>query len=210
MAQRVFTFPSPVNYTKMIEIIENVVSELNGKTIRRGNIVIAKWWNKGTTTFPHKYIFYVGNDIVRVTTGDMNNAYYKRVKWEFRCNPVLKLWNHFIKRLISTYPNYGFDLIPDTFHIMSAKVMSDGIEQNISMTSVSSPSIGGAVVGGALFGEVGAIVGGSRKKTRTSGTTRHVFSNEILVSVRYSNGFNLDGRVYKNSSLYNKIFMLNN
>lgn len=207
MAQRIFTFHSPVNSDEMISIIENVVSNLKGKTKREGSVVTAKWWCKGATTFPHKYTFYVGKDVVRVTTDDLNNAYYKRVKWDFKCNPVLKLWEEFIKVLTSLYPDLDFLLEPNTFHITSAKIVSDGMEQTFSSTSVSRPSIGGALLGGALFGGVGAIVGGSRSTTKTTGTTKTAFSNTVAITVRYSNGFNLEGNIFKTSSVYNKIIV---
>lgn len=207
MAQRIFTFHSPVNSNEMVSIIESVVSNLNGKTKIEGSVVIAKWWYKGTTTFPHKFTFYVGKDVVRVTTNDMNDAYYKLIKWEFKCNPLLKLWNEFISVLTHLYPDLDFLLEPNTFHITSAKMMSDGMEQTFSSTAVSRPSIGGALLGGALFGGVGAIVGGSRSTTKTTGSTITTFSNTIAVTVRYSNGFNMEGNILKTSSVYNKIIV---
>jgi hypothetical protein len=207
MAQRIFTFRSPVNNDEMVSIIERVVSNLNGKTKTNGGVVTAKWWHKGTTTFPHKYTFYVGKDVVRVTTNDMSDVYYNKIKWEFKCNPVLKLWNEFIIILTHLYPDLDFWLESNSFHIESAKIMSNGMEQTFSSTSVSRPSIGGALLGGLLFGGVGAIVGGSRNTTRTTGTTSTVFSDTVAVTVRYSNGFNLDGNISKKSSVYNKIIV---
>lgn len=207
MAQRIFTFHSPVNNDEMVSIIEKVVLDLNGKTKTDGGVVIAKWWHKGATLFPHKYTFYVGKDVVRVTTNDMNDSYYNRIKWDFKCNPVLKLWNEFITVLTRLYPDLDFLLEPNTFRIESAKIMSDGMEQTFSSTSVSNPSIGGALLGGALFGGVGAIIGGSRRTTRTTGTTSTVFSDTVAVAVRYSNGFNLEGNISKTSSVYNKIIV---
>lgn len=207
MAQRIFTFHSPVNNDEMVSIIEKVVLSLNGKTKIDGGVVTAKWSYRGTTTFPHKYTFYVGKNVVRVTTNDMNDAYYKKIKWEFKCNPVAKLWNEFITVLAHLYPDLDFWLEPNTFHIESAKIMSDGMEQTFSSAAVSRPSIGGALVGGALFGGVGAIVGGSRSTTRTTGTTNTVFSDTVAVVVRYSNGFNLEGSISKKSPVYNKIIV---
>jgi hypothetical protein len=194
----------------MVNIIERVVSSLNGTTKTDFNVVTAKFWYKNTTIFPHKFIFYVGKDIVRVTTGDMNTAYYKKVKWEFgMLNEVLKLWNEFLKALSRRCPDLDFDLEPNTFHITSAKIMSDGVEQTFSSTSVNKPSLGGALIGGALFGGVGAIIGSNRSTTTTSGTTKTVFASDVLVTARYSNGFVLEGTISRKSSDYNRIMMLN-
>ena len=136
----------------------------------------------------------------------MNSAYQK-IKWEFRCNPVLKLWNVFVKELTHLYPDLSFEISCDEFQIVSAKILSDGIEQTFSSKSVTKPSIGGALLGGALFGDVGAIIGGSRTKTHTTGTSTSTFSSDVLVRVRYSNGFNLEGTISKKSSVYNSILV---
>lgn len=206
MAQRVFTFHSPVEPQKTIEIISEVVTKLKGRIKVEGLVATAKWWSKGATTLPHKFKFYIGKDIVRVVTGDMNSAYQK-IKWEFRCNPVLKLWNVFVKELTHLYPDLSFEISCDEFQIVSAKILSDGIEQTFSSKSVTKPSIGGALLGGALFGDVGAIIGGSRTKTHTTGTSTSTFSSDVLVRVRYSNGFNLEGTISKKSLVYNSILV---
>ena len=200
MAQRVFTFYSQVEPTETIDIITKVVSELKGKIKIEGNIVTAKWNCNNTTLFRHKFTFYVGKNVIRVVTGDSNSA-YNRIKWEYRLNPVLKVWDGFIKTLVGMYPDLNFELEPGKFHIVTAKIMSDGIEETYTLTSISKPSIGGALIGGALFGGVGAIVGGSGGKTHTSGTTSTVFSSTVLTKVRYSNGLNIEGSISKTSSL---------
>ena len=206
--QRVFTFHSPVEQSKMIEIIGSVVSKLGGKTKVAGNVVTAKWWHKGTTTFSHKFTFFVGKDVVRVTTGDSQSLYHQTIKWELGLSSaVVKLWNEFVRVLVQMYPSLEFELEQCKPYMMSAKLMSDGVEQVFSSTSVSTPSIGGALLGGALFGGVGAIVGGSRSKTRTSGVTRAEVSNTVLVTVRYSNGLNLEGNISRKSDIYNKILV---
>ena len=204
--QRVFTFHSPVEQKKMVEIIDKAVSALGGKTKASGNVVTAKWWCKGTTTFRHKYEFFVGKEAVRVTSKDLQSTYHKTIKWELGfSSAVVKLWNEFVRVLTQMYPDLDFGLEQGKPYMVSAKLMSNGVEQVFSSTSVSKPSIGGALIGGALFGGVGAIVGGSRSKTRTTGSTRTVFSSTVLATVRYSNGLNLEGNISRKSDIYNKI-----
>lgn len=204
MPQRVFTFHSPVNKDETIDIITKVVSEIRGKTQVDGYVITASWWLNNTTLFPHKFTFYIGDDMVRVVTGDFTSS-YKKIKWEYRSMNVLKLWQEFVRFLTLMYPNLDFGLERGTFHIVAAKIMSDGIEQVFSSASVSRPSIGGAIMGGLLFGDVGAIIGGTCGKTHTTGVSKGVMSDNVLVTVRYSNGFNLEGTISKKSSVYNKI-----
>lgn len=205
MSQRVFTFYSEVDVEETIGIITNVVSRLNGKTKVNGSVITAKWWKSNMTLFPHKFTFYVGKDVVRVVTGDFGSP-QGRIGWEFKLfSAVLKLWNEFVIMLLLTYRTMNFELEPGKFHIVSAKIMTDGIEHTYNSTSVSSPSIGKALIGGALFGGVGAIVGGSGGKTHTTGSTVTTFSDTVLVTARYSNGLNLEGAISKKSSEYHKI-----
>ena len=206
MAQNVFTFYSQVEPQEMIGVITNVVSKLEGKTKIDGNIVTAKWKCRNITAIPHKFVFYVGENVVRVVTSDSNWSNYARIKWEYNSlTIVLRLWDEFITTMMLMYRNLDFELERGKFHITSAKLMSNGIEQTYSSVSISKPSIGGALVGGALFGGVGAIVGGSGGKTHTIGGTSSDFANTFLVKVRYSNGLNLEGKISKTSSIYHKI-----
>lgn len=206
MAQIVFTFHSQVEPKEMIEIITRVVSKLEGKTKIDGNIVTAKWKCPNITAIQHKFVFYVGENVVRVVTGDSYWSNYARIKWEYKSlTIVLKLWDEFITTMMLMYRNLDFELERGKFHITSAKLMSNGIEQTYASVSISRPSIGGALIGGALFGDVGAIVGGSGGKTRTIGGSSSGFVDTVLLKVRYSNGLNLEGKISKTSSIYHKI-----
>lgn len=191
MAQNVFTFYSQVEPKEMIGIITNVVEKLEGKTKIDGNIVTAKWKCSNITAFPHKFVFYVGENVVRVVTNDANWSNYAPIKWEYKSlTIVLKLWDEFITTMMLMYRNLNFELERGKFHITSAKLMSNGIEQTYASVSISSPFIGGA-----LFGA----------NTLTTGATSSDFSNMFLVKLRYSNGLNLDGKISKTSSIYHKI-----
>lgn len=209
MAQKIFTFRSPVDTNETIDIITKVVAELKGKTKIEGAVVTAKWVIKDTTIFRHKFTFYVGKDMVRVVTDD-GTPKNTRIKWEYKngyfsTSPIVKQWHEFVRILTLMYSNYDFELEYGDFHIVEAKIMSDGVEQVFTSTSKKKPSIGGAIVGGALFGGVGAIIGGTSGKTRTSGSSSTVIASTVVVTVRYSNGLNLEGTISKNSSEYNRI-----
>lgn len=205
MARRVITFYSPVDTNETIEIIKNTVLALNGKIKIEGNLIKAKWKSpRYKTLFAKSFTFYVGKEVVRVVMNDGKDGNL-RIKWERKCKEVFLVWDEFIKELTESYHDLNFELETGNYHIVSVKLMSDGIEQVSTSTSVSRPSIGGALIGGALFGGVGAIVGGSGGKTRTQGSTRTDISGVILLAVRYSNGLNLEGSILKTNSVYDKI-----
>ena len=207
MGQRVYTFKSPVDRGETIDIITKVVTILNGKYKVEGNIVTAKWRSKRYQTFlPVKFTFYVGADVVRVVTSE-SSCDKDVIKWEYRCVGITRVWDDFVITLTLSCPQYDFGLSSGSFHIVSAKFMTNGIEQQFHSVSFNRPSIGGAVVGGALFGDVGAIIGSGRGTTYTSGTTTSSFSNSVLVKLRYSNGLILEGELSTKSKVYNRIFV---
>ena len=204
MAQIVFTFRSPIETEETIGMIERAITDLEGKTKRKGNVLVAKWrMSKWHNT--RKFKFYVGANEVRVITDDWRENV--SIKWERKSRGIFATWNAFVELLLQSNPGVDFQLASGDFHIVSAKIMSNGIEQISSSTAKTKPSIGGALVGGALFGGVGAIVGGSHTKTKTIGSTQNVFSNNLLVVVRYSNGLILEGTVFKDSTVYNNIMV---
>lgn len=207
MGQRVYTFKSPVGRGETIDIISSVVKNMLGTFKVEGNVLTAKLRSKRYPTFfSQKFIFYVGTDIVRVVTKE-SAVSYDNIKWEYRCKGVARIWDDFIIGLSQVYPHYDFELSSGDFHIVSAKFMSDGIEQQFHSTSSHRPSMTGAIIGGALFGDAGAIIGSGRGKTITSGTTKSSFSDSILVKLRYSNGFLLEGELSRKSKVYNRILV---
>ena len=202
MAQAIYTFTSPVDTSEMVNIIVGVVEKIGGKSKVSGNTITAKWRSRRfKTILAKRFTFYVGKDMVRVVTP----CGFNYIEWEWKCYGLIRLWDDFVVCLTQMYPDLDFQLKSGKYHIVSAKIMSDGIEQTFSSTSVRSPSIGRALIGGALFGEVGAIVGASHSRTHTSGSTKTVFSRDVLVSVRYSNGLNVEGTISKKSRVYNQI-----
>jgi len=202
MAEGTYTFYSPVDTNEMIEIIKKVVADLGGKSSFYNGAVFAKWRSKRfKTIFAKRFTFYVGKDVVRVVTPCVNHY----IDWESKCYGLIRLWDDFVVRLTQMYPNLDFQIKSGDYRIVSAKFMSDGIEQTFTSTSTTSPSIGRALIGGALFGGAGAIVGSNYTTTQSSGQTQTVFSRDILVAVRYSNGLNIEGSISKTSNVYNLI-----
>ena len=201
-----FTFSSPVNPNEMVQMIAQTVHNIGGIATISDNIVHAKWKSaRFRTTFAKRFTFYVGKDMVRVTSNATLNASY--IWWKTEVLGLARLWDDFISRLIETYPNLDFQLQSGAYQIVSAKILSNGIEQTFSSTSTTSPSISRALIGGALFGGAGAVVGGSYSTTQTTGSTNTTFTNSVLVAVRYSNGLTMEGEISKKSEVYNQIMV---
>lgn len=202
----VFTFSSPVHTNAMVQMIAQVVHNIGGVATISDNVVHAKWKSaRFRTTFAKRFTFYVGTDIVRVTSNATLNA--SVITWKSECLGLARIWDDFVSRLLETYPNLDFQLHSGAYQIVSAKLMSNGIEQTFSATSTASPSLSRALIGGALFGGAGAVVGGSYSTTQTTGVTNTTFTNSVLVAVRYSNGLTMEGSITKNSYVYNQIMV---
>lgn len=189
MAQRVFTFNSPVEVKETIDMISKVVSVLRGKTVIKDNVIVGKWRSNGyRTLLPHKFTFYVGNDHVRVITRDLSSD-CSNIKWEYGCHRGLRIWDDFISTLLQMFPNLDFGLSDGRLHIVSAKLISDGTEQSFYSASFGRDSMMSSLIGFSV------------------GETRKSFSNEVLVTVRYSNGMILEGELSKKSKVYNRILV---
>lgn len=206
-----YTFYSPMEITETCNMIKDVVISIGGKIkSERDNVIEAKWRNpKLLTVFPTRFTFYVGKDMVLVNSsppilfGNGTPMIFttrggSRQDW---------IWDMFIIELQKRYPTIDFGLIPGKAKIDVIKFIGDGLEQVYTSTSWSNPSWGGALLGGMLFGSAGAIIGGMGGTTYTKGNTSTRFSNEILASVRYTNGLTYDGMLIKNSSTYNEIIV---
>lgn len=189
MAQRVFTFHSPLGVEETIDSILRVVSVLRGTTVVTGNVITAKWkGRKYQTFFPVKFTFYIGEDSVRVVTKDYSGI-FNEIKWEYSGVGSVLVWDDFVLTLTQMFPQLEFGLQEGRFHIVSAKVLSDGVEQSFYSTSVGQRGILGSTVNYSV------------------GETRRVFSDGVLVIVRYSNGMVLEGMLSKKSKVYNRILV---
>ena len=198
----VYTFSSPVNTNEMVGIITRVVTAIGGKSRVSGDVVTASWYSRRfMTVLPQKFVFYVGKDMVRVVT----SCAHGMIAWNAKLGGPVRLWDDFVIALEKTYPKLDFQIKSGDYHIVSAKIMSDGIEQTFVSKSINRPSIGGALVGSMLFGDIGALIGASAGTTMTSGRMKTVFSQNVLVLVRYSNGLIVEGSISKKSGVYNLI-----
>lgn len=93
----------------------------------------------------------------------------------------------------------GLDIpiAPGSPYIVTSILIGGGVEQQ----SQQSFSASGAFVGAAVFGDIGALIGGlgnSRTRTKT------VFSNSALFILCYSNGLIEERELKKNSRLYDE------
>ena len=175
--------------SETIDVISKVVSVLRGKTVVKDNVITAKWRSRRYQTFfPHKFTFYVGEDVVRVITQDYSGD-YSNIKWEYACYGVLRIWDDFIFTLSQMFSELDFGLYDNRFHIVSAKLLSDGVEQAFYSASYGRESITGSLIG------------------ISSGETRTIFSKDVPVIVRYSNGMVLEGNLSKKSKVYNRILV---
>lgn len=121
-----------------------------------------------------------------------------RILYNGMCSYSLVLTAH--DMFLDALSNTGLEIpvVSGAPYIVTTMRMSDGLEQQF--TSKKQFSAGGALMGGALFGDLGAIVGGYNGKTK--GKTRAAFSNSALFVLCYSNGMVEEREVKKNTRLY--------
>lgn len=206
----IFTFHSTVGEAKTVDIIKNVVRDIGGKIKKeRENIILACWRSKKfATVFPTKCRFYIGKDMVRVVI-PASSCYGGGIVAMERGNgsPYERIWNEFILGLNRLYPTLDFGILPSPIKLVAVKFVGDNVEQVFTSTSLNNPSLGRALVGGMLFGSAGAIIGGMKQTTITRGKSSTIFSNKLLVTVRYSNGLTFDGEILKDSHVHNQIIV---
>ena len=91
--------------------------------------------------------------------------------------------------------------------LSAVELLGDGTEQVFVSTTHHSPSLWGAIIGGELFGAAGAIIGGSLGESHTTTTAVTRFANTVLLRGCYSNGLLVEGRISRNTPLYNLILV---
>lgn len=214
----VFTFYSPKEVKETCNIIKDVILSINGKIKKERNNVIEAHWrsSKFITVSPTRFVFYVGDDLVRVlippsVPSALFNATFDSgtpmITMNRGMSGLEKVWNEFVEGLCTKYPTIDFGLLPGKASLDAIKIVGDGIEQVFTSTSWNRPSWGGAFLGGLLFGSTGAIIGGMSGGTMTRGSTMTRFSNKVMATVRYTNGLTYDGEMMKNSPTYNEIIV---
>lgn len=207
----VYTFRSPWERDTTCKVIKDTVESMNGKVKEFSpGCIRAKWRTQSYhskrfyTVLPSKFVFYVGDEIVRVVTGNTN---CQIVTTGFKLFKMQIVWNAFIESLMKVAPGVDFGIKPGNVELVTAQFVGDDIEQVFVSTTHNSPSWGGAIMGGLLFGTAGAIIGGASGTSHTTGRTSTQFADTVLVRARYSNGLLSEGKLWKNSANYNAILV---
>lgn len=191
-----FFIPYPIDTA--VDMLEKVLTVVGGvKDIDKrhgavtGYITISKR-NK------QDVVFYVGNDAKNCKA---------RVIFEYEGND--DWWDVFLRALFRMYPDDDFGVTAANGDPLIAGILDlQGDTQQIAYSrTTGGTSLTGFLLGGALFGEVGAIVGGMSGKAHTYTNVRATYSDELLVRIIYTNGRIWEGSVEKNSDLYNEILV---
>ena len=205
----VYTFQSPWGVSETIEVIKSTVESMNGKVKQISpNCLQANWRTQPChskqyyTVLPSKFMFYVGDGIVRAVIG---NPVFEFIVMRFKLGGIQIVWNAFIESLVKFAPGVDFGIKPGDVELAAVQFVGGETEEVFVSNTIHSPSLGGAVLGGLLFGTPGAIIGGSYGISRTTGKSTTQFSGAVLVKARYSNGLLAEGKLQKNSSTYNEI-----
>ena len=208
----VYTFCTPWDAEKTLEAIEFTVKSMNGKVKRTSpGCLEAKWRTQPChskqyyTVFPSKFMFYVGDGVVRAVIGNANfSIFVMRFKLG---NGLMIVWNAFMESLMKVFPGVDFGLRPGNVELVTVQFVGDSIEQAFVSTTINSPSWGKAALGGLLFGTAGAIIGGTAGTSYTTGQSSTMFSNNVLARGRYSNGLLVEGTILKSSPVYQEIMV---
>ena len=207
----VYTFHSPLGVEETCRVIKATVESMRGKTreICPGCIE-AKWRTQPFhskqyhTVFPSKHTFYVGDGLVRVDDG---RGMMQMIPLQFKVGGYSAIWNAFVESLCKVASDVDFNIRPGDSELVAAQFVGGETEEVFVSNTRHSPSLGGAVLGGLLFGTPGAIIGSSYGTSHTTGKLSTQFSGTALVKVRYSNGLIGEGKLQKNSPVYNFILV---
>lgn len=208
----IYTFSTPWGRDITCNVIKVTIESMHGKVKQISPGCLQASWRTQPchskqyhTVFPSKFMFYVGDGIVRAVTGNTTTQMLP-MRYRFLAG-INIVWNAFIESLLKTSPGVDFGIRPGIPEMVAIQFFGDGTEQVFVSTTRSSPSLGGAVLGGMLFGTAGAIIGGTAGTSHTIGQSSTRFSNEILAKARYSNGLLAEGKLHKNSPAYNEIMV---
>ena len=169
------------------QMICDTVRAIGGKVVSHsGTIVIAKWRSKRyLTVFRKTFKFYIGSDVVRVTTGNDNAGVI--VVNSKNGGGRERMWMDFVDKILALYPNVDFGIRSCPIMLESVKILTNGVEQVMTTTAFTNnhwfiPDM-----------------------TYATSKSRSQFSKELLASAIYSNGLLVDGVLIKNSATYNEI-----
>lgn len=208
----VYTFSTPWERDVTCNVIKVTVESMHGKVKQISPGCLQASWRTQPchskqyhTVFPSKFMFYVGDGIVRAVTG---NTTMQMLPMRFQfLGGIHIVWNAFIESLLKTSPGVDFGIKSGVPEMVAIQFFGDGTEQVFVSNTSHSPSLGGAVLGGLLFGTAGAIIGGTGGTSYTTGRSSTVFSKEVLAKARYSNGLLAEGKLQRNSPAYNEIMV---
>lgn len=121
-----------------------------------------------------------------------------------------KWWDDFLNALFAVAPGVDFGVnVSYGKPLVCGVQFLEGETQQVYYSHTSGgTSLAGFMLGGLLFGEAGAIVGGFSGSKHTTGSVRTEFMTRQLVKVIYDNGRMWEGRVKKDSPLYNELILL--
>ncbi len=197
-----YCFVSPVSTNNTMNAVVSVLKKVGSinEIDRHNNCIEGKIRISSKKQFP--VVFYVGN---------YNGACNVRALFKRRAND--DWWDLFLNELMNQFPSIDFGVTPAKAHVKIAGVLDlqGDVEQHSYSVTKNHASLGKFLVGGALFGDVGAVVGGLSGKSNTTTKSYTVYSDQLLVRIIYNNGRLWEGRVYKNQPLYQQILVnLNN
>lgn len=202
----VYSFYTPFSKTETCNAIKAAITAIGGSTNDISPYVFSGKWrsNRYHTVFSTKHTFYVGDGTVRVISGSQKMEFFLM---RFPLRGWHTIWNRFIESLLKLYPNQDFGLIPGDIELTAVEFLGDASEQVFVATTEHSPSLAGAIIGGDLFGPIGALIGSSYGTSHTTVTSTTKYADCELARGRYSNGLLVEGRISRNSSVYNEILV---
>lgn len=101
-------------------------------------------------------------------------------------------------KIVSHDNNYEFIASNNSFKLDKSKVTDVSIKAETDIQNQYVSSVGGAIAGAALFGPLGAIIGGRAKKKQTTHTSTYlIFTYVKDNNVQYIT-FNATGKLYCN------------
>ena len=196
MKRSLFTFVSPVSQEETVKLIYQAICALGGKMIQRNGYWECSW-KAGLLYRAIGYEFYIGQ-VVRVMP---------RIAAETGLSPKLNLkkdgidtiWGYFVNALLKQDSRFNLSAGEP---VVGSIMFADGEVQQV-FTTRHRPAYGKAMLGGALFGEVGAVLGGMGGKSYTTSVLRP--ARDVYMKVRMSNGRVREGTLAVDSREYNQI-----
>ena len=202
----VYAFCTPLDKESTCNAIRSAITAIGGKTRNISQYVFAGTWRSGRFlgVVPKKFIFYVGDGVIRVTCGAQDMDLFMM---RLPLKGSHRIWNRFIESLLKLYPNQNFGLTSGDIALAEVEFLGKATQQVFVTTTKHASSLAGAIIGGELFGPLGALIGSTcgERYTETTVTTEH--TDFVLARGRYTNGLLVEGEIPRDSSVYNEILV---